>query len=407
MRSRGSTQTLARPIGPNQRPQFTDGPARFVIVNEGLKDCLALLITETFISKSRDLYEDSHHLAGKQGPLQHVRRDARNAEDSLGLVIDSLEAAESQEQANELKDVAQTRESELIGAGKRKNEIEKGAERLESSIAASRAYTQRLLETAMEEANLLEPHRPLTPFMMADNEDDTCPNELYHQLYNRHVTIEDVAQDTTQDEYCRQELHTRPYDAEPPTDSEVEPAGKDSIRQAAWDGYSEKLEIFHKIQAIFDDRREAYEMNLANYQHGIKAGIYQMSRSDFDRNRFRHGQKITRALIDAEKAVDAPKTYAQAVGATGSKYEPKPTNYLGTMKKASLIVKWRRTMLPQTSATFIGGWPMFLRWIILMSSSQWRLKIGKQRRSTRLKASARSISGNIESRLISGSMSVL
>ena len=334
VRSQERSLTLARPIGPNQQPQFTDGPARFVIVNDGSRDCLALLVTETFITKSRDLYEDSHHLAGKQGPLQHVRRDARNAEDSLGLVIDSLEAAESQEQANELEDVAKTRESELIEAGKRKNEIEKGAERLESSIAASRAYTQWVLETAMEAANLLEPHRPLTPFTMAHNEEDTSPNELYDHLHNGHVTNEDEAQETRQDEdSSTQELHVRPYDAEPPADPEDVPASEDSIRQAAWDDYNDKLETFHKIQTIFDDRQEAYETNLAKYQDGVKAGIYQMSRSDFDRNRVRHGQKITRALIEAEEALDAAKTYAKAVGATGSKYAP--TNYLGNYEEST------------------------------------------------------------------------
>ena len=332
-RSQESSLTPARPIGANQQPQFTDGPARFVIVKDGSRDCLALLVTETFITKSRDLYEDSHHLAGKQGPLQHVRRDARNAEDSLGLVIDSLEAAESQEQADELEDVAKLRESELIEAEKRKNETEKCAARLESSIAASRGYTQWVLETAMEEANLLEPHRPLTPFIIADNEDDTSPNELYHQLHNGHVTNQDVVQETTHDKYTsRQELHAPPHDVGLPAESEDVPANEASIRQAAWDDYNDKLETFHKIQAIFDDRREAYETNLAKYQDGVKTGIYQMSRSDFDRNRVRHGQKITRALIDAEEAVEAAKLYAQAVGATGSEYEL--TNYLGNYEES-------------------------------------------------------------------------
>ena len=334
VRSQESSLTQARPIGPNQQPQFTDGPARFVIVNDGSRDCLALLVTETFITKSRDLCEDSHHLTGKQGPLQHVRRDARNAEDSLGLVIDSLEAAESQEQAYELEDVAKKRESELLEAEQRKNQIEKSAARLESSIAASRAYTQWVLETAMEEANLLEPHRPLTPFIIADNEEDTSPNELYHQLHNGHVTNQDEAQETTHDEYSsREELHAPPYDAGSPAESEDVPASEGSIRQAAWDDYNDKLETFHKIQAIFDDRREAYETNLAKYQDGVKAGKYQMSRSEFDRNRVRHGQKITRALIDAEEAVDAAKTYAQAVGATESEYGP--TNYLGNYEESA------------------------------------------------------------------------
>ena len=42
-------------------------------------------------------------------------------------------------------------------------------------------------------------------------------------------------------------------------------------------------------------------------------------------------QKVTRALIDAEEAFDAAKTYAQAVGATGSEYEP--TNHFGSYEE--------------------------------------------------------------------------
>ncbi|KAL9137058.1 MAG: hypothetical protein Q9175_001736 [Cornicularia normoerica] len=324
----GGSPRSSRPIELNQQAQFTEGPARFVVVNDGSKDCLALLVTETFVAKSRDLYEDSHHLSGKQGPLQQVRRDARNAEASMSLVRESLEAAESQEQADELGNVAQKRESELIEARQRKNEIEKGTELLESSIAASRAYTQWVLETAMGEASLFEPHRPLTPFIVADTEDDKNFNETYNQPHNGHVNNEAEVLNTVQDaEGSRQQPVFPANEAEVPASSDEVPADEDFIRQAAWEDYNDKLETFHKVQAIFDDRQQAYETNLAKFQDGVKTGIYQMSRSEFDRNRVQHGQRITRALIDAEEAFDAAKAYAQAVGATGSDCEP--TDYYG------------------------------------------------------------------------------
>ena len=160
--STSPTSTGLIELNCNQPPQCTEGPARFVIVNDGSKDCLALLVTERFLAKSRAVHEDNYHLTGKQGPLQQVRRDARNAEASVNLAGESVVVAE--EQADELGQLAQKRESELVEARRRKNEIEKGAQLLESSIAASRKYTQWVLETAMAEANLLEPHRPLTPY---------------------------------------------------------------------------------------------------------------------------------------------------------------------------------------------------------------------------------------------------
>ena len=310
-----STRPTALKI--TQQPQFTEGPARFIVVNDGSKDCLALLVTERFIAKSCDLYEDSHHLLGKQGPLQQVRRDARNAEVSMSLVRESLEVAESQEQADELGEIAQKRESELSEARRRKNEIEEGAQLLENKIAASRAYTQWVMETAMGQARLLEPHRPLTPFTAADAEDDENLNESHSQTQSEYE-VQNAAQDAG---VPKQQALVSGNHAEVLTSSDEVAADDDSIRQAAWEDYNEKLETFHKVQAIFDDQQQAYETNLAKFQDGVKTGIYNMSRSEFDRNRVRHGQKVTRALIDAEEAFDAAKAYAKAVGATGSDFE--------------------------------------------------------------------------------------
>ena len=312
----------------SQQPQFTEGPARFVVVNDGSKDCLALLVTETFVSKSKDLYEDSHHLSGKQGPLQQVRRDARNAEASMSLVKESLEVLESQEQADELGELGRKRELELAEARQRKFEIEEGARLLESNVAASRAYTQWVVETAMGSANLLEPHRPLTPFTAADPAADEHPNEIYNQPHNKN-DVHNAARDAV---VPKRQALVSANDAEVPASSDEASADEDSIRQAAWEDYNEKLETFHKVQAIFDDRQQAYETNLAKYQDGVRTGIYNMSRSEFDRNRVRHGQKITRALINAEEAFDAAKAYAKAVGATGSDYQQ--TNSFGNYEES-------------------------------------------------------------------------
>lgn len=325
-----STSLSTRPtaLKISQQPQFTEGPARFIVVSDGSKDCLALLVTETLVAKSRDLYEDSHHLSGKQGPLQQVRRAARNAEASIDLVKESLEVVESQEQADELGEFGRKRELELAEARQRKLEVEEGARLLESNIAASRAYTQWVVETAMGGANLLEPHRPLTPFTAADAEDDEHPNEIYNQPHNEN-DVQNAAQDA---DVPKQQALVSANDAEVPASSDEASADEDSIRQAAWEDYNEKLETFHKVQAIFDDRQQAYETNLAKYQDGVRTGIYKMSRSEFDCNRVRHGQKITRALIDAEEAFDAAKAYAKAVGATGSDYQQ--TNSFGNYEES-------------------------------------------------------------------------
>lgn len=320
------TSVRAVELMKNHQSQFTEGPARLVVVNDGSKDCLALLLTETFVAKTRDLYEDSHHLSGKQGPLQQLRWDVQKAEASLRQVKESLERAESEEQADKLQELAEKRESELIESRHRKDDVEEGAELLQSRISASRIYTKWVLETAMGEANLLEAHRPLTPFIVADTEDDEDASEIYNRRNS--VSNDDETQDAVQTSGVPSQQPVRSVtDTEAPTNSEDGLADEDSIRQAAWEDYNDKLTTFYQVQAIFDDRHQAYETQLAKFKNGVKMGIYNMSRSEFDRHRVQYGQKLTRALIEAEEAFDAAKAYAKALGATGSDYEQ--TNVYG------------------------------------------------------------------------------
>ena len=60
---------------------------------------------------------------------------------------------------------------------------------------------------------------------------------------------------------------------------------------------------------------------VSNLLRTLSPGRLSTSRSEFDRNRVQHGQKITRTLIKAEKVFDIVKIYAQIVDATGSDYE--------------------------------------------------------------------------------------
>lgn len=75
------------------------------------------------------------------------------------------------------------------------------------------------------------------------------------------------------------------------------------------------------VQAKFDNQRQLYEENLAEYQQGFKDGTFNFSRTEFDCRKLQYGQKLTRALINAEEAYDRAEEYAKAVGAIGSSYD--------------------------------------------------------------------------------------
>lgn len=302
--------------GASLQPQFTEGPARFIIANDGSKDCVALLVTDTLIAKLRDLYEDSHHLSGKEGPLDDVRREARSLENTINETKELIEVAENKDQFEELQGMMQQQESRLLRIRQRRDELEKGAKHLERNVTSSKAHIQWVLDTAMKEADLLEPHRPLTPVTMTRIESDAD-------------TQEDADQITRDGTSTKNQKHNQARSladgVDPPRRNSVIPVNTDDVpeelqllRREAWDSYNHNLVTMHKVQALFDNRQQSYETDLADYQEGFASGTYNISRSEFDRSKIRYGQKVTRALIDAEEAFEAAKEHAQAVGAIGS-----------------------------------------------------------------------------------------
>lgn len=312
-----SRESIAQ--GLKQQQQFTEGPARFVIANDGSKDCVALLVTDTLIAELRNLYEDSHHLSAKQGPLDYARREARSFETSIEQIKESIEGAENQETVNELREMVQQQESRLLKIWQRRKELELGTKQLERNVTSCKAQIQWILDTAMKEAEFLEPHRPLTPVTMSDIESEPSTQEEIQQnshnqkgsMNGRHNAVENV---TTGADFQKEHSVVLANTVDVPEDVQLR-------RRVAWESYNENLVTMHKVQALFDNRQQSYETDLADYQQGFANGVYDISRSEFDRSKIRYGQKVTRALINAEEAFEAAKEQAQAVGAIGSDYD--------------------------------------------------------------------------------------
>ena len=303
----------------DQQPQFTEGPVRFVMANDGSKDCMGLLVTDTLIAKLRDLHEDSHHLSGKQGPLDYARRETRNLETSINQLQESIEMTEDQGQAEKLPGMAQKREAQLLKLRQRRDKLESDTKQLERNVTSSKAHILWVLDNAMKEADLLEPHRPLTPVTITDIESEAEIREEIHHTTHSDKGSKNGNQQATVSVIDDADFPTRHSILSTNTDNV--PEENPSLRRAAWESYNENLVKIHKVQALFDNRQQSYETDLADYQQGFADGIYNISRSEFDRSKIRYVQKVTRALIDAEEAFEAAKEYAQAVGALRSDYD--------------------------------------------------------------------------------------
>lgn len=275
------------------QPKMTKGPARFITANDGSENCMALLVTKSLMAKLGDFFEDKLQLEIKSGPLEHAKIDAREIQLSLESAKESLEKAKSQERIDELENFIEQQHPKLLKACRRRDKLEEEYRRVQRSVNLSRDHTQWVLETAMREANLLKPHRTPSPELLGEDESDIGNTKSPPQG--------PIAPDSENDVKS--------------------PLGEaELVRRAALEELGKRSRTLDVVQAKFDNRRCAYEDNLAKFQQGLKDGVCNYSRSDFDRRGVEYGSKITRALINAEETFDQAEAYAKAVGAIDSQY---------------------------------------------------------------------------------------
>ena len=281
------------------RQDFTEGPARFTLVNDGYKDCIALLMPETFIIKLADLFDLNHKKSAMEGPLHHARMDARDLEASLDNFKVSLEAAETQKSADALRRQIGLQEYNLQEIHQRLEQLQEAYSSAELELSRTRNHTQYVLESAMEAADLLRRPKPAVsqkapPLATAvdhgDDDDNTGRDAelLRQESVNSNTQIEPAE---SPEELARQEVLER--------------------LDESWHGCA-------RAQAQFDNRKDLYDQNLAEYQRRAARKECLLSRSEFDRQAVVWGQQLTGALIHAEAVFDQAQEDARVMKATRS-----------------------------------------------------------------------------------------
>ena len=280
------------------QPQFTKGPARFVVANDGSENCMALLVTDTLMTKLNDLFEDKSQLEVMSGSLEYARFEARKAQtlvDEAEEVVEETkqlqEEDENQERIEELQKVVQQHQRRLDKAGQKRDKLEAHCDRVERSIALSQHQALWAISVAMKEANLTKPPTAPSPVSVegdeSDNSSQVLPQQSPTTSASRHYTEPQLSE-------------------------------SEQLRQAAREELDKRSHTLDFIQAKFDNQRNLYEQNLAKYQEGFRDGTYKFSRTEFDCRKLEYSQNVTRALIEAEEAYDEAEEYAKGIGAIGS-----------------------------------------------------------------------------------------
>lgn len=229
--------------------------------------------------------------------------DVRNIGQALRSIKDSLETTKNQEEAEKLQRKVQQQEQGLLKACKRKDDLERQFSLIESNIARARKYTQYVIETAMNEANLA-PRAEMPP---GGNKSDTSGSDGDDQDRTAH----DVVRHVKGPSFCEQSSVI-------PVDSHALASHSEIIRRVAYEDFIQKSEMLHRFRATFDNQQLQYGDDLADYQQGAAKGTCKFSRSGFDRRDVDPARKLTGGLVALEQACDKAEGHARAPGATKS-----------------------------------------------------------------------------------------
>ena len=264
-----------------RRPSFTDGPAEFVIANDGSKDCVALLIPQIFLDKLNDFFQQDEDLYRTKGPVIHAKMDIENTEHSLRRAQQALAVTESEKEKEEIHKYLDHQKPRLLKLCQRRDLLEEQCTTLKREASRSSNYAHYVLKTAMESAHLLRKAEPI------------------------HIPEIDSEESIHFPSRERTTPQTRPQ----PT-----PSPEELERQEAYEELKDCWHHLDKIQCRFDERESLYKEEVARWQKGYPNGAYHFPRSELDRQHVKYGMRLTGALIDAESAFEKAKDRADALG---------------------------------------------------------------------------------------------
>ena len=289
------------------QPQFTEGPSRFVQAKDGSRDCVALLINETFLAKLEDLLNEHRDLGLLEGPLSLAKRETSQLEHLLERAQESLETADSEDIEDDCLKILEKNGPKLRQSRQWRDELEKEHELVKSNHELSTNHTRWVLETAMEEANLLGPEKPLPAILVRQEEFESDE----HETHETEVSEDEI------------EVTGKVMVPQSPVESdhsELLQSPGDLQRQEAYDHFVQLDIALDGVQDKFDNQKQNYQDQLAKYQKKCENGATSMNRSAFDRRSIQYGQQLTRALIDAEEDFEQARERAYCLGAIPSDY---------------------------------------------------------------------------------------
>lgn len=274
-------------------PPYTNGEAQVVLASDGMKDCLALLLTSEMITEINEIGTRFRRMQVVAGRLKRVKWELRSDENMLEYNHDALQDIDDQAQLERIKEEMNDIQRRIAKDKEAAETLEDETGVLTINLAHSRDRLQEILEGTLGRADLLnipepESAREIDPAGGPEKEGRepaTCEVDTRRSIPN--------------------------HDNEAAIQEKV----IETIRQAARADVEAKREFLISVDEAFDHRQEHLAEQKAEYRQCVREGTCRITQTEFDLFALEDHRKMTADLRDAQDAFEESFKKAKQLGA--------------------------------------------------------------------------------------------
>ncbi|KAL8810152.1 MAG: hypothetical protein Q9200_002805 [Gallowayella weberi] len=272
-------------------PPYTEGEVRIVLVSDGSKECLALILTSEMVAKIGQIATRSRRLEFVDRNLRKVKRQITSEENMLEYKTDALQDTNDQGKIAQInKEIEDTRRC-LAAAAKCLDALEDEKLTLTTNLEFSREQSQEMFEDVLGKNDLLE---------VSDPEHAGEANPVGESVYS-------VEQDASQ---------RQPYGTEDQDNSQaaISLDFDDVVRRTAKQDFEEKRNILITLDEAFEHRQDNLAEEKAEYLRRVREGTCDLSQTEFDLLALEDFRRMTTNLKDAQESFEESFKRAKQLG---------------------------------------------------------------------------------------------
>ncbi|KAL8932304.1 MAG: hypothetical protein Q9211_006392 [Gyalolechia sp. 1 TL-2023] len=285
------TGTAAQDVEMSDGPPYTDGQAQVVLANDGLKDCLAILLTAEMVAKVSQIATRSRRLQFLTKRLKQVQREIASEENMLEYKNDALQDTDDQAEMARIDKEIDKIQQRIAEARIRIDPLEEEIDTLTVNLAYCREQSQEVFEEAlgrMDLLNVLEPGLAQEFDPAGELDYNTRPDSAQERI-----------QTTWSDRGNEIPISV--------TLDNVE-------RQAAKDDLEYKRNVLITMDEAFEHRQENLAEEKAEYRRRVREGNCHITQTEFDLLALEDFRKMTADLRDAQEAFEDSFKRAKQLG---------------------------------------------------------------------------------------------